>query len=151
MRFALIVFASQLFAALALSAEARVGSDRFLYLLDNDPAGNFILSFSISSTNGTLSSGVRTSTGGYGINLLVISPQDSVHISGNVRSVLLFPSCSLETYSNHLFSICSPPTPEAIPSQCLPSILQTLYILVFLESPLSLSVKFLPRLPTRPR
>jgi hypothetical protein len=89
MRFTL-AFACQLVAVLALPAETYVGGQRVLYIQDNDPSGNSILAHQISNTDGTLSSGVRTSTGGYGLDLLIVASQDSVVVSGNVWNVISF-------------------------------------------------------------
>jgi hypothetical protein len=91
MHFTFVTLIFQLFAALVLADEdTRPGSEQVLYSLDNDPAGNYLLSFLISNKNGTLSSGVRTSTGGYGLALLNVSPPDSVHVAGNVMNTISF-------------------------------------------------------------
>jgi hypothetical protein len=57
--------------------------NRAAYFLENDPSGNSIVSLKISE-DGTLSSPVRTSTGGSGLSGLVVPSQDSVVVSGNV-------------------------------------------------------------------
>jgi hypothetical protein len=68
------------------SAKSTPGNDRVLYFLDNDPSGDSVVSIRVSQSNGTLSSGTRTSTGGIGIGFpqgFALS-QDSVVVSGNV-------------------------------------------------------------------
>ncbi|KAL8791765.1 MAG: hypothetical protein Q9195_005641 [Heterodermia aff. obscurata] len=59
--------------------------ERTLYFLDNDPAGNELISLQIDAVDGTLSSPVRTSTGGNGLAGLVAISQDSVVVSENVQ------------------------------------------------------------------
>lgn len=59
--------------------------NRATYFLENDPAGNSIISLKISE-DGTLSSPVRTSTGGNGLSGLAVPSQDSIVVSGNVGS-----------------------------------------------------------------
>lgn len=58
-------------------------SNRAAYFLENDPAGNYIVSLKISE-DGTLDTPVRTSTGGNGLSGLVVPSQDSVVASDNV-------------------------------------------------------------------
>ncbi|PMD50006.1 uncharacterized protein K444DRAFT_505672, partial [Hyaloscypha bicolor E] len=53
------------------------------YFLDNDAAGNSIVSAQISNRDGTLSSAVKTPTGGNGLPQLAAVSQDSVVVSGN--------------------------------------------------------------------
>ena len=65
-------------------AESLFGDNRVLYFLDNDPAGNSIVSAQIWEHDGTLSSPVKTSTGGEGLSQMVAVSQDSVVISGSV-------------------------------------------------------------------
>lgn len=57
---------------------------RAAYFLDNDPAGDFIVSLKISIADGTLSSPVRTSTVCNGLAGLVAVSQDSVVVSNDV-------------------------------------------------------------------
>ena len=57
---------------------------RTAYFLDNDAAGNKLVSLKIDAVDGTLSSPVSTSTGGNGLAGLVAISQDSVVVSGNV-------------------------------------------------------------------
>jgi hypothetical protein len=59
-------------------------SNRVAYFLENDPAGNYIVSLKISE-DGTLDTPVRTSTGGNGLSGLVVPSQDSVVVSDSVR------------------------------------------------------------------
>ncbi|KAL8706557.1 MAG: hypothetical protein Q9201_000430 [Fulgogasparrea decipioides] len=54
---------------------------RAAYFQDNDPAGSSIVALEIEPRNGTLSSSVRTSTGGKGLAGLVAVSQDSVVVS----------------------------------------------------------------------
>ena len=54
------------------------------YFQDNDPAGTAIIALQISDNNGTLSSPVRTLTGGKGLAGLVAISDDSVSIAHNV-------------------------------------------------------------------
>ena len=79
-----ILLASQLSAVLALPTESLLNNNRVLYFLDNDTAGNSIVSVKISEQDGTLSSPVRTATGGNGLPQLAAVSQDSVTVSGNV-------------------------------------------------------------------
>ncbi|KAI4244237.1 MAG: hypothetical protein LQ352_006883 [Teloschistes flavicans] len=51
---------------------------RVAYFQDNDPNGNFIVALKIDENDGTVSSPVRTSTGGKGLAGLVAISQDSV-------------------------------------------------------------------------
>jgi hypothetical protein len=75
----------QLSAILALPvAKSSLGINRVLYFLDNDAAGNSIVSAQISDQDGTLSSAVKTPTGGNGLPQLAAVSQDSVVVSGNV-------------------------------------------------------------------
>jgi len=75
----------RLSAVLALPmAESLFGINRVLYFLDNDAAGNSIVSVQISDQDGTLSSPVKTATGGKGLPQLAAVSQDSVVVSGNV-------------------------------------------------------------------
>lgn len=105
MRFTL-AFACQLVAVLALPAATHVGSKRVIYIQDNDPSGNSILAAQISNTDGTLSSGVRTSTGGKGLPLLIVASQDSVIVSGNVRNVISFLSnLRIHFLTSHVFLV----------------------------------------------
>ena len=60
------------------------GHERAAYFLDNDAAGNELVSLKIDAVDGTLSSPVRTSTRGNGLAGLVAISQDSVVVSGNV-------------------------------------------------------------------
>jgi hypothetical protein len=69
---------------LVATADIAVGGGRVLYFLDNDQAGNSIVSLQISDSDGTLSSPVRTLTGGKGLPLLFGPSQDGVVVSGNV-------------------------------------------------------------------
>jgi len=75
----------QLSAVLALPmAESLFGINRVLYFLDNDPAGNSVVSAQISDRDGTLSSPVKIATGGKGLPQLAAVSQGSVLVSGNV-------------------------------------------------------------------
>ena len=60
-------------------------SNRALYFLDNDPAGNYLVSLKISDDDGTLSSPVRTATGGSGLSGVAVPSQDSIVVSDNVH------------------------------------------------------------------
>jgi hypothetical protein len=105
MRFS-VAFVCQLAIALALPADNFVGSERVLYIQDNDSSGNSIVSAKISNTDGTLSSGVRTSTGGNGLDLLVAASQDSVVVSGNVRVAVAFlSSLKIHILISHCVSV----------------------------------------------
>ena len=59
-------------------------SHRTLYFQDNDPAGNAIIALKISQEDGTLSSPVKTPTGGKGLAGLVAISQDSVVVYNDV-------------------------------------------------------------------
>ena len=65
-------------------AYPRQRSKRAAYFLDNDESGNQLISLKVDSKDGTLSSPVRTSTGGTGLPNLIAVSQDSVVVSGNV-------------------------------------------------------------------
>lgn len=56
-----------------------------VYLSANDAADNFIVALQVSQLDGSLSSPVRTLTGGKGEVDLVAISQDSVTVSGDVR------------------------------------------------------------------
>ncbi|KAL8687581.1 MAG: hypothetical protein Q9218_006285 [Villophora microphyllina] len=56
---------------------------RAAYFQDNDPNGNFIVALKIDNNDGTVSSPVRTSTGGKGLAGLVAISQDSVVVWEN--------------------------------------------------------------------
>lgn len=60
-----------------------------IYFQDNDPAGVSIIALHVAQ-DGTLSNPVRTPTGGKGLAGLVAASQDSIRISGNVRSINYF-------------------------------------------------------------
>ncbi|KAL8711828.1 MAG: hypothetical protein Q9220_003772 [cf. Caloplaca sp. 1 TL-2023] len=55
--------------------------NRAAYFQDNDPVGNFIVALKIDPQDGTLSTPVRTSTGGKGLAGLVAISQDSVVVA----------------------------------------------------------------------
>ncbi|KAJ4859022.1 hypothetical protein T069G_07289 [Trichoderma breve] len=76
-----LALATQLLTAMTASAAASSGQ-RVLYIQDNDPTGNSIVSIKVSQ-NGSLSGGVKTSTGGNGYPVLIVPSQDSVVVSGN--------------------------------------------------------------------
>lgn len=59
---------------------------RVAYFQDNDPNGNFIVALKIDENDGTVSSPVRTSTGGKGLAGLVAISQDSVVVWQDVNS-----------------------------------------------------------------
>jgi hypothetical protein len=80
-----VLLAGQISAVLAAPTEYLQNSNRALYFLDNDPSGNSIVSVMISNKDGTLSSPVRTPTGGKGLAQLVAVSQDSVVVSDNVQ------------------------------------------------------------------
>jgi hypothetical protein len=81
-----VLLACQLSAIFAVpTVKSLFDFDRVLYFLDNDPNGNSVVSVKISDSDGTLSSPVKTSTGGSGLPQLFAVSQDSVVISGNVR------------------------------------------------------------------
>ena len=61
----------------------RDGGNRAAYFLDNDEAGNQLISLKIDH-NGALSSPVRTATGGNGLTGLLAVSQDSVVVGDNV-------------------------------------------------------------------
>jgi hypothetical protein len=91
-----LLLACPLSAVLAIpTAESVYSSDRVLYFLDNDPAGNSIVSVKISDRDGTLSSPVRTSTGGNGLPDLIAVSEDSVVVSGNVCNSFYLPLFSI--------------------------------------------------------
>lgn len=69
----------------------RSDTKRAAYFLDNDAAGNQLISLKINADDGTLSSLVRTPTDGKGLAGLIAVSQDSVITSGNVRSNLPIP------------------------------------------------------------
>ena len=78
------------FAAINIGAVFSFPSSRNLtsktaYFQDDDPAGNNVVALHISDTDGTLSSPVRTATGGKGFYGLFAPSQDSVVVSENVE------------------------------------------------------------------
>ena len=74
-------------SALTYPQKLRQGHKRTAYFLDNDAAGNKLVSLKIDAVDGTLSSPVSTSTGGNGLAGLVAISQDSVVVSGNVNNL----------------------------------------------------------------
>jgi hypothetical protein len=60
--------------------------NRVLYFMDSNPTGSYIISVRISAEDGTLSSTTRTSTGGNGLAGLLAVSQDSIVVSGQVRT-----------------------------------------------------------------
>ena len=68
----------------------RDSPSRVAYFQDNDPAGSSIVALHISNTNGTLSSSVKTPTGGKGLAGLIAISQDAVTVSGNVIASAVF-------------------------------------------------------------
>ncbi|KAI4100785.1 MAG: hypothetical protein L6R37_005277 [Teloschistes peruensis] len=63
---------------LGISSPANYHRTRAAYFQDNDPNGNFIVALKIDENDGTVSSPVRTSTGGKGLAGLLAISQDSV-------------------------------------------------------------------------
>ena len=87
----------------SLVVEKRTSS-RAAYVLENNPAGAAIISFSIDEYSGRVSSPVKTLTGGTGgIGLIAagggnvaadpLNSQDSVVVSGNVRFAVSHELC----------------------------------------------------------
>ena len=88
------------FAAINIGAVFSLPSSRNLktktaYFQDDDPTGNNVIALHISDIDGTLSSLVRTATGGKGLANLFGPSQDSVVVSENVKisHYLDFPIC----------------------------------------------------------
>lgn len=102
----------------------RKGHERAAYFLDSDTSGNKLISLKISHDDGTLSSPVRTPTGGKGLSDIVAVSSDSIVVSGNVRYRFLCPlsmdGLTIASHSTYLSSI-QPQTPF----RCSPSIPRT--------------------------
>lgn len=82
---------------------------RAAYFLDDDPAGNSLVSLNISVTDGTLAKPVRTPTGGKGLAGLMAVSQDSVIVSQQVRLPKIYRfSCPKLANNNSSLSISSP-------------------------------------------
>ncbi|KAL8724763.1 MAG: hypothetical protein Q9181_006686 [Wetmoreana brouardii] len=84
---------------------------RAAYFQDNDPAGNSIVALDIEPRNGTLSSPVRTSTGGKGLAGLGAVSQDSVVVS---EDYLLTTNAGDDTLSLFLINPNDPLHPKLI-------------------------------------
>ena len=69
-----------------LSRAYQVHKQRVAYFQDNDPAGAAIIALRISESDGTLSSPVRTLTGGKGLAGLIAISDDSVTVADDVCS-----------------------------------------------------------------
>lgn len=78
---------------LGISSPANYHRTRAAYFQDNDPNGNFIVALKIDENDGTVSSPVRTSTGGKGLAGLLAISQDSVVVWQDVTSVDPFIMC----------------------------------------------------------
>jgi hypothetical protein len=88
MRFLQYLLVPSIVAAAAVTK--RQTSPKALYLLKDDPAGASIMSLSVDPTDGTLSGGKLTSTGGFGgqgINASsgVVSPTDPIFTQDPVK------------------------------------------------------------------
>ena len=70
--------------------QARDSTKHATYFLQIDPAGDYVVALSNNEDNGTVSSPVRTPTGGKGLAGLLAISQDSLVVSQDVCSSLIF-------------------------------------------------------------